>query len=202
MIKSVEQISRLADNALALSLWQKSMHNASLHQLQLIAGTTNYRARLGTCKILVITAPTTGSHSHWLLVSTQRPMLFLAASTPHMTMEYLAHPRLLGNRKNIPLLARGKKYPSAPRLQLNSRRTYSRGMHRSIYQVRCDSICRKLVLRKALWINVMVDSVAWGTQTESHDRRHPCWWYHIWPRCKCYSWKFNSPLALVELHYR
>lgn len=48
----IEQMSRLAENALILSLWhggwlkKKSMHIASQHQLQLIAGTTDYRARL------------------------------------------------------------------------------------------------------------------------------------------------------------
>lgn len=83
-------MSRLPGNALALSLWEGEWLKKKIHahaQLKLIAATTNCRVRLYTCKILVIITPTTGSHSHRLPVLTQRPMLFLAASTPYMTMK-------------------------------------------------------------------------------------------------------------------
>lgn len=84
---------------------EKKIHSHA--QLQLIAATTNCRVRLYTCKILVIITPTTGSHSHWLPVWTQRLMLFLAASTPYMT-GISGTPKATRKSVNIPVFSREK----------------------------------------------------------------------------------------------
>lgn len=74
--------------------------------MKLLAGTINYKARLSTCKIQVITTTTTtGSHPHCLLVWTNAVL-----SSIHPIHDYgiTGTPKATQKSVNIPLLAQKK----------------------------------------------------------------------------------------------